>query len=221
VEGAGRRILLDCGPTSVISLKKLGLETPSLDLVLLSHFHADHVAGVPFLFHDFQHSSLRRSTLLVAGPRGVKQRIESLHRALFTVPRRRRYSVAYRALAAGRPFLPPGLRGVRVLPFEVRHRGAPCFGYRLEILGRSLVYSGDTGWFEGIVRAVRGADLFLCECTHLDEDSPDHLSLRRLLARRRDLGARRILLTHLGPRLAGRRSLRGFEVARDGLLVRV
>ena len=224
LEGAGTRILLDCGAAAVASLKNLGVDTAGIDLVLLSHFHGDHVAGLPFLFHDYQYATLRRSPILVAGPRGVRRRVEAIYRVLFprAGARRRRFRVDYRVLRAGSPFRPPGGAGVRIVPFRVRHPSAgQGFGYVLDLLGRRLVYSGDTGWFEGLARVARGADLFLCECTHLAGGAGGHLSLAELKGRRAEIAARRILLTHLGPAFAGRRKAGGFALARDGMRIRV
>ena len=223
LEAGGLKILLDCGAAAVPSLKKAGIDTAEVDLVLLSHFHGDHVAGLPFLFHDYQHITSRRSPILVAGPRGVRRRVETVYRVLFppSCARRRRFRVAYRVLEAGRPFRPPAARAVRIVPFRVRHGAAGGFGYALDLLGRRLVYSGDTGWFDGLARAARGADLFLCECAGETGGVRGHLSLAELEARRPELDARRILLTHLGPALAGRRKAGGFELTRDGMRIRV
>jgi ribonuclease BN (tRNA processing enzyme) len=222
VETGARRILLDCGAATVASLKKLRVDTARIDLVLLTHFHGDHVAGLPFLFHDYQHVTRRRAPLRVAGPRGVRRRVEEIYRALFPGGRRRRFRVEYRTLQADRPFRPAGMRDLRILPFRVRHQeSAAGFGYILEAGGRRLVYSGDTGWFEGLVSAVRGADLFLCDCTHRVGRAPGHLSLEELAAHKSRLEARRILLTHLGPEMGRSRGARGFELARDGMRIRV
>ena len=217
------KILLDCGAATVPSLKKAGVDTAGVDLVLLSHFHGDHVAGLPFLFHDYQHVTHRRSPILVAGPRGVRRRVEAVYRVLFPSSgvRRKRFRVEYRVLEADRPFRPPAAREVRVVPFGVRHGAAGGFGYALDLLGRRLVYSGDTGWFDGLARAARGADLFLCECFGETGSAGGHLTLAELEAHRPELGTRRILLTHLGPALGGRRKARGFELARDGMRIRV
>ncbi len=224
LETGGLKILLDCGSAAVASMKRLGIDTARVDLVLLSHFHGDHVAGLPFLLHDYQHSTLRRSPLLVAGPRGVRRRVEAIYRTLFpsSVSRRRRYRVDYRVLEAGRLFRPPTAREARIVPFRVRHgTSSGSLGYVLEVLGRRLVYTGDTGWFGGLARAARGADLFLCDCTHRRGTFPGHLSLADLEAHHRELAARRILLTHLGPDFAGGSKARGFLLARDGMRIRV
>jgi len=224
LEAGSRRILLDCGASTLASLKRHRVDTASVDLVLLTHFHGDHVVGLPFLYHEYQHVTLRRSPLLVAGPSGVRRRVEAIYRVLYpgALDSFLRYRVDYRALAAGRSFRPPGMKGVQVVPFRVRHQaGHLNLGYRVLISGRRIVYTGDTAWFDGLVRFARGADLLLCECTHRQRESAKHLSLPDLLANRDRLRARRILLTHLGPDLAHLTSLRGFRLARDGMKIRI
>lgn len=224
LEAGSRRVLLDCGGSTVAALKRHDVNTAGVGLVLVTHFHGDHVAGLPFLYHDYQHVTPRPSALVVGGPAGVRRRVERIYKTLYpgSAKARRRFRVRYRVLSAGRAFLPPGMNGLRVVPFRVRH-AAPgsSFGYRVEIAGRRLVYTGDTGWFPELPRATRGAHLLLCECTHRHQASAGHLSLSELRAHRRSLGVRRILLTHLGPELAHLGSLPGFRLARDGMKVRV
>src|SRR5437773_829616 len=103
------RILLDCGAGSGASLKRPGVAPGSVGLVLVGHLHADHVAGLPLLFHDYQYQTPRRAPLQVAGPPGTRRRVELLHQALFPSARPRRFSDAYRTLAEGWEFRPPGM----------------------------------------------------------------------------------------------------------------
>ncbi len=224
VESGSRRVLLDCGAPTVASLKRYSVDTAGVGLVLLTHFHGDHVAGLPFLYHDYRHVTLRRDPLIVAGPPGLRRRVEAVCRALYpgTATSPRRFRVEYRVLRADVPFHPARMKGIRVIPFRVRHQASGIdYGYSLEIGGRRIVYSGDTAWFDDLARVTRGADLFLCECTHRRRASAKHLSLSDLRANRMRLGVRRILLTHLGPELAHLRSLPGFRLARDGMKIRV
>ena len=66
-------------------------------------------------------------------------------------------------------------------PFEVVHpSGAPAYGLRLEIAGRTIAYSGDTEWTPSLVDVADGADLFICECFGWETDVPSHLSHRVL-----------------------------------------
>lgn len=224
IQAGESRWLLDCGVTTLVALKRLGVDPASLDLVLLTHLHGDHVAGLPLLYHEFQHLRRRASPLGVAGPRGVKTRVEGIYRVLFPFKpgNGRRFRVVYKVLSPNRPFMPAGPGGPQVFPFPVRHQGNRMnFGYRIRWRGRELAYSGDTGWFPALPERVRGAHLFVCECTHAAKQSEKHLSLSELRANRRGLDVGTLLLTHLGPELACRRRIPGFKLARDGMTIRV
>ena len=48
--------LIDCGASSLPALKKLGIARDDIDLILITHFHGDHFAGLPFLLLDAQFS---------------------------------------------------------------------------------------------------------------------------------------------------------------------
>jgi len=224
LEAGPLRLLLDCGVTSLVALKRRGIDPASLQGVLLTHLHADHVAGLPLLYHDFQHLGGRETPLTVAGPRGVKKRVEQIYHVLFP-PKpglTRRFRVAYRELHPGVLYYPEGRRGPQIRPFRVRHQGhRPSFGYCVRWKGKTLAYSGDTGWFEDLPLEVRGADLFVCECTQPRRDVDKHLSLEELRENRKRLQVGSILLTHLGPKLANRRRIAGFKVGRDGMTLRV
>ena len=217
-------LLLDCGVTTPAALQKAGVDPAEVDFILLSHLHADHLGGVPILYHAFQQVRPPRRTLRIAGPPGIRARIEAIYRVLYP-PRRekpRRFKVRYLPLTAYRPFLPAGASGPRIIPFPVRHQdNRRNFGYRLRWRGRELAYSGDTGWFPELPERIRGADLFLCECTHDRRDNRKHLSLQELRELRGSLEVGAVLLTHLGPDLAARRSVPGFRLAHDGMKVRV
>jgi ribonuclease BN (tRNA processing enzyme) len=224
VEAGSLRLLLDCGVTTPVALKRQGLDPANLQAVILTHLHADHVAGLPLLYHEFQHLSGRDDPLTVAGPRGVKSRVERIYRVLYPpkAGKTRRFRVDYRELRPGIPFYPDGRRGPRVRPFRVSHQGnRPNFGYCVRWKGRTLAYSGDTQWFEDLPAEVRGADLFVCECTQPRRAADKHLSLEELRDNRQRLEVGSILLTHLGPKLASRRRIAGFKVGRDGMTLLV
>jgi ribonuclease BN (tRNA processing enzyme) len=63
---------------------------------------------------------------------------------------------------------------------------------------RKLVYSGDTGWTEDLMRHTENADLFICECTFFETRRPNHLDYPRLAENHPRFGSKRIILTHLG-----------------------
>src|SRR5215212_4543910 len=73
LEADGGRVLLDCGASSLIALKRFGVDPGLIDAVLITHLHGDHFGGLPFLVLDAQFSR-RERPLVVAGPPGGEER---------------------------------------------------------------------------------------------------------------------------------------------------
>ena len=64
--------LIDCGATSLVALKRLGIDRNAIDMILLTHFHADHCGGIPFFILDAQVNAKRKRPLTLAGPQGLR-----------------------------------------------------------------------------------------------------------------------------------------------------
>jgi ribonuclease BN (tRNA processing enzyme) len=216
VETRSGGMLLDCAPTTGSGLAVLGIPRDAIDVIALSHFHADHFAGVPQLVLAATYEDARRHPLRIAGPPGVEKRVRACADAIG-------YPLAGRALPFELQFVEIGadarvdLGPARVGAFATHHDPASCpHGLAVEADGRRLVYSGDTGWFDGLADHARGADLFVCECTFYENPLPDHLSYRVLHAQRARFACERILLTHLGSEMTNRRGELELTTADDG-----
>lgn len=219
VEAPGKTFLVDCGPSVLQSLKRTDRDTGSIDFVLLSHLHGDHFGGVPFLLLEYLYENRRSRPLTVYGPPGTGACVQRLFVALYErqASQPLPFPLRFEEIAPGAPRV---IDGVRVVPFAVPH--APelaCMGYRLEVDGRTIVYSGDSGWTEEFVVQARGADLFLCECSTYETPIAIHLSYPEIVARVRDLGCRRLVLTHLGSEPLRRLGELTLECATDGLTI--
>src|SRR6185503_14569535 len=82
VTGAAVNFLIDCGATSLPALKRLDIAREPIDLILITHFHGDHFAGLPFLLLDAQFTR-RTRPLVIAGPDGIEMRLTQAMEALF------------------------------------------------------------------------------------------------------------------------------------------
>jgi len=219
LSGAGEgSLLLDCGASSLIALKRAGLDPSDVDWVLLTHLHGDHFGGLPFLVLDGQFTR-RTRPLVVAGPHDVRARIEAAMEVLFpgSAAAARRFETSYVELSDR---VSVAIGPARVTPFAVEHpSGAPPHALRVEYGGRTVTYSGDTQWTESLVDAARGADLFVCEAYTFERPVRFHLDHATLRAHRDRLDARRIILTHMGPEMLARAAEAGWECAEDGLQV--
>src|SRR5256885_5253601 len=80
VQAAGAQVLLDCGASSLVAMRRFGVDPQAIDAVVLSHLHGDHFGGVPFLILDAQFKR-RTRPLTVAGPPGVEARVRATMRS--------------------------------------------------------------------------------------------------------------------------------------------
>jgi ribonuclease BN (tRNA processing enzyme) len=213
-------VLIDCGATSLVALKRAGLDPSDVGWVVVSHLHGDHFGGLPFLILDGQFSR-RERPLAVAGPPGTRDRLTEAMEVLYpgSTSVSRRFEVRVVEVESGTPEM---LGPISVEGFPVDHAsGAPAYAWRVDVDGTVLAYSGDTAWTDRLIDVSRNADLFVCEAYTYEREVRYHLSYRRLVAERPRLSCRRIVLTHMGPDMLARVGESAFECADDGLVVRL
>jgi ribonuclease Z len=118
-------ILFDCGEGTQISLRSLGWGLKDIDLILISHVHGDHTAGLPGLLLT-QGNAGRTAPLDIVGPPGLGRVLEGLLVIAPVLP----FAVRCREIADEACF--EALDGLRVRTAAGQHH-VPCLAYRLEV----------------------------------------------------------------------------------------
>ncbi len=222
IDSPAGHILMEAGPGLLPALKSNGISPNSFDLLLISHLHGDHFAGLPFLILDYMWETPRKKLLTVAGPPKLEQRTWMLMRTMFPhfdlakVKHKLRFVV-----------LEPG-SSTRLGKFKVSAIRSPhttpdiSLSLRIDGGGKSIVFSGDTGWNDELVELSAGADLFLCECTYYESDHLTfHLNYPLLAANRGKFNVRRMVLTHLGREVLNHADQIAIEMGYDGMKIEV
>lgn len=194
IEAGDRKLLIDAGRGATIRLYQLGVPLGRLDALLLTHYHFDHIVGIPDLWLTRwlqSHHAGRTAALRVVGPIGAKTLTAHLERA---------YALDIKIRIEDEK-LPPDAAtvdvqefgndcviyeegGVRVVAFEVDHGAAikPAYGYRIEYGGRSAVISGDTRYNENVVKYGTGADLLVHEVAIARPELMSEAYVQRIMA---------------------------------------
>jgi ribonuclease BN (tRNA processing enzyme) len=218
LEGGAEPLLVDCGATSLVALKRAGIDPASIGYVALSHLHGDHFAGLPWLILDGQFSK-RTKPLEIVGPLGTGERVERAFEALYpgAADAQRAFATTFADLSARTPW---ELGPARITAFDVVHgSGAPSYALRVEYAGKVIAYSGDTEWTSALIDVADGADLFVCECNFFEPKGAGHLDYRTLLGKREHLRCDRIVLTHMSDEMLARLDEVEFETASDGAVI--
>lgn len=221
VTAGSARFLIDCGASSLIAMRRFGVDPNVVSTILLSHLHGDHFAGVPFFLLDAQFVSKRTHPLVIAGPPGTTKRMGEVREVLFPGSSAATLPLPL-DMVEMEPQVSRRLGEITVTPYPVQHpSGAPPFALRIDCAGNVIAYTGDTEWTDTLIPAAQGADLLIAEAYTFERKVKFHMDLQTLLARRRDLGAKRVILTHLGPDVLGRLGTLPCEYAEDGKIVEV
>jgi ribonuclease BN (tRNA processing enzyme) len=212
--------LIDCGATSLVAMNKLAINRNDVNHIFISHFHGDHVGGVPFFILEANYILKRERTLTIVGPPGLKSRYAPIMETGFpgTKSLELRFPLMLREVEIGR-------RGeigpLRVTAFHVLHddRAGPCLGFRFEAEGKVIAFSGDTEWTDTLVDVARDADLFICEAYTRDKPAPTHMALSLLEPHLGRIRPKRLILTHMSNDMLARRAELPYETAEDGMIV--
>jgi ribonuclease BN (tRNA processing enzyme) len=221
VHTPGSVSLLDCGASTLTAMKQYSIDPGPIDQILISHLHGDHFAGIPFLLLEYTYEQPRQRPLRIVGPPGTEERVRALFSIAYKEPAAKPlpFSLEFIELL---PDVPLSLGELRIDPFRVPHQEKEIsLGFRLHVAGRSIAYSGDTGWTEELITRSRNADLFICECCYFETRQPFHIDYPRLAEQRSRFTAKRVILTHLGREVLARRGEVEMELASDGLAVEI
>ena len=121
----GTNILIDCGEATQVAIKEQGWSFKSIDLILFTHFHGDHIGGLPGLLLTMANSD-RKEPVNLVGPKGLKKVVESLCIIAPNLP------FYLNFIELEEPEQELWFDGFRIEAFKVHHR-VTCYGYSILI----------------------------------------------------------------------------------------
>lgn len=120
----GRKLLIDCGEGTQVTMRMLGWGYKTLDIICFTHYHGDHVTGLPGLLLTLNNTG-RTEPLILIGPPGLRRVVEGLT----VVSRDIGFELIYKELSYEKQSLQVGDFHITVLP--VPHN-VKCFAYTIE-----------------------------------------------------------------------------------------
>ncbi|MCI8430677.1 MAG: ribonuclease Z [Lachnospiraceae bacterium] len=121
----GSSLLVDCGEGTQIAIKEKGWSFKPIDVICFTHYHGDHISGLPGLLLTMGNAD-RTDPLTLIGPKGLERVVNSLRVIAPELP----FPIQFREInGAEEEFC---LNGYRLKAFKVNHN-VLCYGYTLEL----------------------------------------------------------------------------------------
>lgn len=121
----GSSILIDCGEGTQIAVKEKGWSTKPLDVICFTHYHGDHISGLPGLLLTMGNAD-RREPLTMIGPKGLERVVNALRVIAPELP----FPIIFKEIEGAEQTFE--LNGYRLKAFRVNHN-VLCYGYTIEI----------------------------------------------------------------------------------------
>ena len=121
----GSSLLIDCGEGTQIAMKEAGLSPNPIDVICFTHYHADHISGLPGLLLSMGNSD-RREPVTMVGPKGLQRVVNALRVIAPELP----FEIVYRELTEEEEEFE--LFGYHIRAYRVNHN-VLCYGYTIEI----------------------------------------------------------------------------------------
>lgn len=121
----GKSILIDCGEGTQIALREKGWSPNPIDVICFTHYHADHVSGLPGMLLTMGNAE-RTEPLLLIGPKGLARTVNALRTIAPELP----FELQF--LEVTEPEQEISFEGFRIKAFKVNH-SVVCYGYSMMV----------------------------------------------------------------------------------------
>lgn len=192
-----KHLVFDTGPGSLRQLLLAGVTYADVDYIYYSHFHPDHSLDlVSFLFAMKYDSPARTKPLYITGPCGLHKFHQGLVSVYGNTITPKTFDLHLKEIESGELTYD----GWKITAEPVRH-SSQSIGYRIESsAGRTIAYSGDTDYCDGIILLAKNTDLLVLECSFPDDNKIEgHLTPLLCAQIAQKAQCKKLILTHLYP----------------------
>lgn len=198
IEIAGEPLIFDMGSGVLHRLSCSLPELTRIEHLFISHLHVDHCSDVVALVQSLWLMGYDK-TLNIYGPKHLEIMAKAIGES---------FPYLIGKIKVKPHFIIPGFqtrsKDWTVTAFPVNHGDFEAYGFLIEAEGKRVIYSGDTAPSHELIKAAKGADLLIHECSlpdRLKELAPNHSTPGEVGKVAADAEVKTLVITHLYPEL--------------------
>lgn len=196
IDSGERVILVDCGGNPVVRLDKAGIDPLSITDVILTHFHPDHVSGLPLLLLDLWLMG-RTLPIQIFGLHEVIDRVMQMMNLFGWQDWDGFYPVCFHRLPSTEHTPLMESQAIKVWSSPVCHM-VPAIGLKMQFPGGTMCYSSDTAPCEALNQLAEGVDILIHEATG---EGAGHTSPKQAGEIAQQAGVGKLFLIHYPPKV--------------------
>ncbi len=223
LEGQDHSVLIDTGANSIAKLNSMGIPSNQITDIIITHFHPDHVSGLPLLLMDWWLLGRNRALTIHGLPHTI-QRVQKMMDLFDWYNWPQFFPVNFHELSE-MPGLVIDNHEIKILGNEVQHL-IPTMGLRIEWKNQNLViaYSCDTEPCQAVIDLAEGSDYLIHEAAG---EAKGHSSPRQCGKVAAQAGTKNLVLIHYpdvnNPEIFIREARQEFDgkvlLAKDGMVM--
>ncbi len=194
LEAEGMEVLIDCGSGILLQLERAGKSYKHIDALFLTHTHPDHFSDLMPLVQALFYTPhfTRKKDFSIIAPQGFRQ---YYNKAIGSIlGESTDFRIVFMEASDTKEYGPWSIRTASTIHSD------DSTAYRFEQDGRSVVFSGDADYDEGLIDLSERADIVIADCSFPDAMKvKGHLSAKECGLLAQKAGAHKLVLSHIYP----------------------
>ena len=200
INSKSANIHVDPGPGALIHSLQLALDVHSLDAVIVTHYHVDHVSDAPLLVEAMAKSATKKGGILIGSAYTLKgdkrgdRGISLYHQDLVD----KRYTAKWNE----KKIIKTKKGEFEIEFIKTVHDEKSCFGFKLYLDGKKIGYTSDTEYYNGIGESYHGCDFLILNCLKPEmDDYKGHMTVSDVKKILLIAKPKQAILSHMGIKL--------------------
>jgi len=190
-------IHVDPGPGALVHSVRCKLDLLSLDAIIVTHNHVDHMTDAMAMIEGMTHYGLKKRGILI-GSRQTLSGDESGDRGV-SLYHQSKVTTAHVAEWGEKTTFETEKGGFTLGSVKVKHEEPSAFGFKLIMDGKTIGYTSDTEYMESLGKDFSGCDLLVINCIKPEPDKyTGHLASEEVIMLLREAKPKAAVITHLG-----------------------